>query len=110
MKRWDPLEYPPPDLVLEVDVTSASIARQPIYEKLRVPELWRYDGRTLTALHLNQDGEYLAQKRSLTFPFLTVNELLPFIEAADEWTDNELIRQFLDWVREQNFDVDATRG
>lgn len=34
---------PPPDLVLEIDITSKSLDRLPIYAWLGVPEVWRYD-------------------------------------------------------------------
>lgn len=36
---------PPPDLVLEIDITSSSLDKRPIYAAFGVSELWRYDGR-----------------------------------------------------------------
>jgi len=48
---------PPPDLALEIDMTSKSLNRQVIYARLGVPEIWRYDEGVLTIYHL-QDGEY----------------------------------------------------
>src|SRR5262249_43787527 len=38
---------PPPDLVVEVDITHPSLDKFPIYASLRVPEVWRHDGDTL---------------------------------------------------------------
>ena len=35
---------PPPDLVLEVDITNPSDRRLPIYALLGIPEVWIYDG------------------------------------------------------------------
>lgn len=35
---------PPPDIVVEIDVTNASQSKFPIYAALGVPEIWRYDG------------------------------------------------------------------
>jgi len=35
---------PPPDLVVEVDITHPSLDKFPIYASLRVPEVWRHDG------------------------------------------------------------------
>jgi len=43
---------PPPDLVLEVDITNPSDRRLPIYALLGVPEVWRYDGYSLEFLAL----------------------------------------------------------
>ncbi len=34
---------PPPDLVIEVDVTNSCVPRLPIYAALRMPEVWRID-------------------------------------------------------------------
>ncbi len=37
---------PPPDLVIEVDITRSSLNKLPIYAALGVPEIWRYtDGK-----------------------------------------------------------------
>jgi Uma2 family endonuclease len=49
---------PPPDLAIEVDITSSSLDRMGIYAALRVPELWRYEGSRLTMYQLGADGEY----------------------------------------------------
>ncbi|PZO37292.1 MAG: Uma2 family endonuclease [Pseudanabaena frigida] len=43
---------PPPDLVLEVDITNPSDLYLPIYALLGVPEVWRYDGYGLEFLAL----------------------------------------------------------
>ncbi|MGB3494941.1 MAG: Uma2 family endonuclease, partial [Elainellaceae cyanobacterium] len=34
---------PPPDLALEIDLTSKSLDRLPIYQRLGIPELWCYE-------------------------------------------------------------------
>jgi Uma2 family endonuclease len=34
---------PPPDLVIEVDITSPSLDKFPIYARLGVREVWGYD-------------------------------------------------------------------
>src|SRR4051812_24072864 len=41
VRRWNPKKHPPPDLAIEVDITSRSIDREPIYAALGVRELWR---------------------------------------------------------------------
>jgi Uma2 family endonuclease len=43
---------PPPDLVVEIDVTSSSIDRLSLYASLGVPEVWRYDGNRLIIYQL----------------------------------------------------------
>jgi len=42
-REIDLTQDPPPDLVVEIDITSSSLNRFQIYATLGVPELWRYD-------------------------------------------------------------------
>ena len=44
---WDPAIDPPPDLVLEIEISRSAQDRMGIYAALRVPEVWRFDGETL---------------------------------------------------------------
>ena len=71
---------PPPDLALEIDVTSKSLDRFPIYARLEVPEIWCYDDGTLTIYHL-QDGEYVEANSSMALPQLPIRALPEIIEA-----------------------------
>src|SRR5688500_8985660 len=47
---------PPPDLVIEIDVTSSTVPKQPIYAALGVAEVWRFDGTRLQSLHRTPEG------------------------------------------------------
>jgi Uma2 family endonuclease len=66
---------PPPDLAIEIDITSSSIDRQEIYAKIGVRELWRFDGETLRVLILNADGRYQPVEQSEIFPFLPIEKV-----------------------------------
>lgn len=48
---------PPPDLVVEVDLTSPSLAKLPVYARLGVREVWRYAEGQLEILGLEESGE-----------------------------------------------------
>src|SRR5215210_278835 len=48
---------PPPNLVVEVDITSPSASKLPIYARLGVAEVWRHDGDRLAILGLQDDEE-----------------------------------------------------
>lgn len=48
---------PPPDLVVEVDITSPSSSKLPIYARLGVAEVWRHDGSRLATLELRQRND-----------------------------------------------------
>ena len=91
---------PPPDLAVEIDVTSRSVDREPIYAALGVPELWRYEGGRLSALALGPDGRYVPREYSATLPFLRVAELEPFISSGARSDQLTMTRAFREWVRQ----------
>ena len=91
---------PPPDLVVEIDVTSSSIDRLSLYASLGVPEVWRYNGNRLIIYQLEAQ-EYAARDVSPTFPFLSQVEMLRFLELRRTTKENALIRLFREWVRSQ---------
>ncbi|WP_448603423.1 Uma2 family endonuclease [Thermoleptolyngbya sp.] len=92
-------EDPPPDLVIEIDVTHSAINRMEIYAALGVPELWRWNHGALQFWVLNQQ-HYQQVQHSATFPQLAVTDLEPFIALADQTDQTTLIRRFRAWVRE----------
>ncbi len=100
-KRYDPAVDPPPDLAIEIEVTRTAIDRMAIYAALRVPEVWRYNGRSLTIYLLNAVGKYVARKRSRCFPWLPVFELASFLARSGQVDETTLVRSFRAWVREQ---------
>lgn len=91
---------PPPDLVIEIDITSSSINRLDLYADLGVPEVWRYDGRRLTIYQLEVKS-YQACDRSPTFTFLPPTEIVRFLELRKTTRETTLIRLFREWVRSQ---------
>lgn len=92
---------PPPDLVIEIDVTSPSLNRLPVYAALGVPEVWVYDGETLQVGLRRDDNTYDSSETSQVFPTLPMREFATWIEQGFE-TPNETawIRSFRQWVRE----------
>jgi Uma2 family endonuclease len=95
---FDPATDPPPDLAVEIDITRRSIDREPIYAALRVPELWRFDGEHLTALHRSAKGKYVKRARSLSFPFLNVAEFERFVLRMNDKDQIRVLREFREQV------------
>ncbi len=91
---------PPPDLVIEVDMTSSSIPRLPIFAALGIPEVWRLEGEDLQFLHLQPDGTYQPQTHSRAFPNLPLNEAARFLEQGQTANRAAWIRSFRAYVRE----------
>ncbi len=90
---------PPPDLVVEVDITHTDIQKNNLYASLGVPEFWRFNGREWTILQL-VEGRYEQRDRSPTFPLVAKPDLYGFLQTAiaDEVTAEVDFRQ---WVRTQ---------
>ena len=103
MRDWEARRFPPPDLAIEIDVTSSSVDRQEVYARLGVPELWRWDGKHLTALRLESDGDYSPIEFSLALPFLRVADLEQFLQLTDDINEIELSHEFIRWVDAQGF-------
>ena len=90
---------PPPDLVLEVDITNPSDRRLPIYALLGVPEVWRYDGYSLEFLAL-QDGKYIEISKSLAFPDLPAEIIVEYVKKRLNLGENGTLREFRKWLQD----------
>ena len=89
---------PPPDLVVEVDISHPSLDKFPIYASLRVPEAWRHDGDTLQFFRLIGE-RYSQTPESGLFPLLSAEVLASFVQQGKEHGIIPMIRAFRDWVR-----------
>ncbi|NER26349.1 MAG: Uma2 family endonuclease [Symploca sp. SIO1C4] len=98
-KRIDLNFYPPPDLAIEIDLTTRT--RFNNYEVLGVPELWRYDGQKLE-INVLKDGKYVESDTSYNFPQLPIGEAITnYVEQSKILGRNVMIKSFRKWVREQ---------
>ena len=91
---------PPPDLIIEVDETSTSVPRMPIFAALGILEVWRIKGGVLYFLHLQPDGTYQTRERSRAFPVLTLAEAARSLEQGMRSEVNPWIRSFRAFVRD----------
>jgi Uma2 family endonuclease len=90
---------PPPDLTMEIEITRSALNRMGIYATLKVPEVWRWDGETLTVHLLSSRGVYRVSKSSKAFPFLPMGDFAGFLTRTD-LSETKLLRAFRTWVRE----------
>lgn len=87
---------PPPDLAIEVDVTSKT--KFDVYRVLGVPELWLYD-QTLK-IYILQNGEYTESEFSPTFGNIPVREIIPqFFELSLREGRSAAMRAFRAWMQ-----------
>lgn len=89
---------PPPDLVVEVDISHPSLNKFPIYASLRVPEVWRHDGHTLQFFRLSGE-RYTQTPQSGLFPLLSAEGLAGFVQQGNQHGIIPMMRAFRDWVR-----------
>lgn len=92
---------PPPDLVVEVDVTSSSLLRLPIFAAMGIPEVWRLIGQRLEFLHLQPDGTYQARDSSRNFPTVPVAAIARFLDLGRGDEETAWVRSFRASVRDQ---------
>ncbi|WP_375340294.1 Uma2 family endonuclease [Okeania sp.] len=89
----------PPDLAIEIDVTSRTHTN--IYASLGVRELWRFEGRKLE-MYILENTKYIESKFSLHFPDLPLIEIIPeYCDRCKIIGRNQTMKIFRNWVREQ---------
>lgn len=92
---------PPPDLVLEIDITSGSLNKLPIYASLNVPEIWHYDGYQVRIFALEKEGNNYQQVReSALFPFLNVSLIPNWLKRTLEIGETQTLKEFRQWLRD----------
>ena len=97
--RIDLAVDPPPDLVIEIDITSPSFSKLPIYAQIGVPEVWRYDGERMTILVL-EGSDYAETAESIVLPPVTSNVLTDFVEKSKSMKRTAWLEVVREWSRE----------
>jgi Uma2 family endonuclease len=92
---------PPPDLLLEVEISRSFLDRLGIASRLGVPEVWRWDGETLRVMLLGPDRQYRESPRSRALAFLPIAELARRLRPDPTQSDTKWLRAFRVWVLEQ---------
>jgi Uma2 family endonuclease len=103
-KRLDLTIDPPPDLAIEIDVTSPT--QLGAYESLGVAEIWRYRQGKL-AIFVLVDGHYLESVNSSLFPTVPIQKgFTHILERSSEILMSEARKEFRQWVR-NNLAIDS---
>jgi Uma2 family endonuclease len=96
--RLDLTIDPPPDLAIEVDITSKT--GLDAYQSLGVPELWRFENGRLQ-ISLLKDGRYQAADSSPHFPnFPIIEGISEFLKRSQSEGRSQALKAFRQWVRE----------
>lgn len=89
---------PPPDIVVEVDISNPSIKKLSIYEEMGVPEVWLYNEKQLRIFLLTETG-YIESTASQSFPFLTSDLLTQYLEQSKTEGQSAALRAFRQWLK-----------
>jgi Uma2 family endonuclease len=93
---------PPPDLVIEIDITTSSLDKLSIFATLRVPEVWRYHDTHLRIFHLVQGG-LVERQESAALPGVTA-EVITALLSAGQTQDR------LTWLRDVRTSIRGLRA
>ena len=100
LKRLNLNLHPPPDLVVEVDVSRKSLDRLEPYAKLGVPEIWQHDRKGIRFLKRISTTSYRAAKHSCAFPVVGSDDIQRFLKLGDKLDEFDLVNEFIAWARE----------
>jgi Uma2 family endonuclease len=89
---------PPPDLVIEIDLTSPSLPKFPIFAQLGVPEVWHADGSQMHIFCLAGE-QYIEHAESSIFPGITAEVITRFVHESHAFDRLTWLRHVREWVR-----------
>jgi Uma2 family endonuclease len=90
---------PPPDLVVEVDVSSSSRNRLPLYGRLGVPEVWLWRDDALRVLVRDEKGQYGEADDSAALPGFPCPLAQRLLAARRDQDETTLVRRFRQAIR-----------
>jgi len=91
---------PPPDLVIEVDITSSPIDKLAIFARVGVPEVWRYDGQQTSIFRL--DGQtYSTSPVSISLPGLAADLISSLLQQSRTMRRPDWLRRVRNLCRPQ---------
>jgi len=98
-ERIDLTIDPPPDLALEIDVTSRT--HPSIYAALGVPELWQFEKGKLQ-VNLLREGKYSQSEVSPNFPNFSLIEAIPkYLNQCRSVGRTKTMKVFRAWLQNQ---------
>jgi Uma2 family endonuclease len=84
---------PPPDVAVEIDISSDSTDKLALYQTLGVPEMWIYNGARMRIHHLTNQG-YVEAPNSLAFPLMTADAITEILEKSKTKDQSAALRSF----------------
>ena len=92
---------PPPDIVLEMEMSRAALDKLDLFASMGIPEVWRCDGERVTILILVEDG-YRVATASRALPALTSEILTRFLAQSRTTLSPDWFQAVSGWARAQS--------
>lgn len=99
-KQLPTKDFPVPDIAVEIDVTTESLDKFPIYAALEVPEVWIYDGKIVSFYELESES-YRQITHSRALPLLSAEKLAEFLEISRTKGQTSALKRFRAWLRSE---------
>lgn len=93
---------PPPDLVIEVDITTNSMNKFPVFAAVGIVEVWRFDGEAIR-IHRLEGKEYQEVQASVALPPLTASKITEFLESRKSVNLRDWVRSIQRWLRQSGY-------
>jgi Uma2 family endonuclease len=91
---------PPPDIILEMEMSRSALDKLPLFASMGILEVWRCDGQRVTILLLEQD-DYREASSSQSLPVLTSEVLTRFLAESRTMLSPDWFQAVSDWARER---------
>jgi Uma2 family endonuclease len=91
---------PPPDLVIEIDITNSSVRSFAVYQQLGIPEIWRYANGKVKIFQLQNDN-YLECEFSPTFTMISGSALDYFVRMSETENSISIVRFVRKWLSDR---------
>jgi Uma2 family endonuclease len=99
-KQLPTKNFPVPDVAVEIDVTTESLDKFPIYAALQVPEIWIYDGETVSFYELEAENYHrISHSRALSL--LSAEKLTEFLKMSRREGQTFALKSFRAWLSKQ---------
>ena len=90
---------PPPELVVEIEVTNESTKKFDIYSSIGISEIWLHSRDRVAILAL-QAGSYVEVEFSVSFPFLNAGRIDEFVKQTETMGPRVARNMLRRWARD----------
>jgi Uma2 family endonuclease len=106
--EFDLVVDPPPDLVIEIDVTNSSIDELSVFAAVGIPEVWRHAEGKFRFMRLSS-GKYVAVEESLVLPGASASDVSFLVGAVGTTGRAAWLKRVQAWVQEILSDEERSR-